>query len=80
VVNLTFTDVIGGKNATKGNAQPGYIYDFDRFGDQVGAILVQDQASAWTLPAGNYIQGDTTITMWVKGGCAAYYGNFTIFF
>jgi hypothetical protein len=70
---LTVTDIIGGKNANDPHPNN---FEPDRLGNSGGAIRLRVQDVALTLPAGNYIEGDTTITMWVIDyWCGAYYGT-----
>ncbi len=62
IVNSLVLDPIGGMNATSTTPQ----FVTDRFGTLNSAIHVNSAASAWTLPAGSYTQGDFTATLWVQ--------------
>jgi hypothetical protein len=78
VGNGAVTDVIGGKNATSSSP----LFVADRFGSTNGSIRVNSVATAWQLPSAPYVQGDTTITLWLlKNTCVAWapYGNNTIY-
>jgi hypothetical protein len=64
IANRTVIDTITGQLATS-KGSPKFVAD--RNGQANGAIWVNGSlATAWQLPAGIYIQGDTTVTMWVK--------------
>jgi hypothetical protein len=63
IVNKTVVDIVGNHNATS-NGSP--QFDQDRFGVADGALRIDSKETAWQLPPGRYVKGDTTITMWVK--------------
>jgi hypothetical protein len=83
VRNNAVEDMIGGKSAYSPQPQ----FATDRFGALNGSVLVNSEISALVLPDGFYIQGDTTVTMWVKkiicGGFFSSHGpyrNLSVFF
>jgi hypothetical protein len=61
IANSSVTDTITCKNATSVSPR----FASDRFGVANQAIWVNSAATAWSLPADFYYQGDTTTTMWV---------------
>jgi hypothetical protein len=73
VENKAVEDVIGHQSATS-NGSPQFTRD--RFGVVDGALRIYSSSTAWRLPHGRYIKGDTTITMWVKDiECGGYHPN-----
>jgi hypothetical protein len=73
--NQSVTDTITGKQATS-LGLPQFFSDRNGLAD--GAILVNSTFSAWQLPVDTYVQGDTTVTLWVKGNekCSSFYSGF----
>jgi hypothetical protein len=72
--NGAVTDLVGGKSAN--STSP--VFVTDRFGIANGAIRVNNSFTAWKLPSAPYVQGATTITLWVlKNKCIPWapYGN-----
>jgi hypothetical protein len=63
IENQKVTDTITGKQATSlGSPQ----FAPDRNGIAYGAILINSTSSVWQLPADNYFQGDTSVSMWIN--------------
>jgi hypothetical protein len=78
VENTVVLDVITNKTAT--SSYPMFMND--RFGIKNGALSIVSEGTAWSLPEDTYIQGDTTVTMWVRknrcGGSSTYFAPFGI--
>jgi hypothetical protein len=72
------TDTITGKQATS-LGSPQFVPD--RNGMANGAILINSDSSSWQLPVDAYFQGDTTVTMWVKGNenCSSMLSRSSVF-
>jgi hypothetical protein len=64
MANGALEDVIAGFNALSSSSSPPFAND--RFGAAKGAIALNSLATVWTLPAGVYIQAESTLTLWVK--------------
>jgi hypothetical protein len=67
--------VIGQQNATS-NGSPQFTKD--RFGNVSGAVRIESKETAWQIPPGSYVKGDTTLTLWVKKIKFNNYGPFGI--
>jgi hypothetical protein len=79
VANKAVDDVIGHHSA-ESNGSPKFTTD--RFGLADEALRIYNNVTAWRLPRGRYVKGDTTITMWIKKiECNKWapYGNFILF-
>jgi hypothetical protein len=70
--NGAVTDLIGSKNATTSSP----VFVTDRFGSANGSIRVNSAATAWQLPSAPYIQGPTTITMWLSKNTCVTWGAY----
>jgi hypothetical protein len=77
VMNGSVNDVIGGKHAN--SSAP--TFTTDKAGNANSAILINSATSIWRLPANSYINGDFTVTAWVKNNDCVNPNNIsTLFF
>jgi hypothetical protein len=63
IANKAVDDIISYHSATS-NGSPRFTKD--RFGKVDEALWIYSKETAWQLPPGRYIKGDTTLTMWIK--------------